>query len=72
MDLIEEGRNLLNLIKHDPGPALPVTHQRFEPVGINRKLELQGGIQQIQHHGARELLPEPSAFARPPCPKEEE
>src|SRR5512139_3388222 len=70
MNLIQEGRNFLDLIQHDPGPGRLATDQRLESMRVARELEKERSIEQIKTASVGQNLLQPGALAGPPRSKE--
>src|SRR5512139_1976265 len=71
MNLIQEGRNFLDLIQHDPGPGRPATDQRLESMRIAREFEKERSIEQIKTESVGQNLLQPGALAGPPRSEQE-
>jgi len=72
MDLIQEGRYLLNLIEDNPRSGRPIAGHRFEGMRILRKLQEERRIQEVEIHCLAEDFSEPCALPRAARAEEEE
>lgn len=72
--LVEEARQLLNLVDHDPrARATPITDEAFQQAGVGGEPEGDVRAQQVDHQRpAPELRPHQEALARGARSQEEE
>ena len=71
MHLVEDGRNLLDLVEHDPA-AVALRHHGVEPLRRREQRGVDVGLQKVDEDGVRESVPEPARLAGAPRTEEKE
>ena len=72
MNLVQQRRDFLDFIEHDPRLRWAITHDGFESVWVAGQFQKQGGVKEVEAGRVSERLPQPGALARAPRAEQEE